>query len=101
MSLEKTISLLHGYIEGWAWQIYISVQRNGAFHGKGKINTHRNYDDKQRVRRADNRWFKDNLGALFMNGKEVHHEWGNEAKCCIVSKKEHKLIHGGALSLAF
>ena len=58
MGVEKSISLLYGYEKGWEWQIFTHVQRSGVFHNKSKIHVHKNYNDKQRIRRTDNIWFK-------------------------------------------
>lgn len=94
MNPEKKITLLSGCFLGFYWRIRLSVRQNGSFHAKGNISVMgKRYDKFERVRRSDRTFFNRHIGAKYMKGKQIHHDWRNGATCYLLEAKNHILIH--------
>ena len=96
----RTIQLLEGQNRGFRWAITLEIYPTGGFKAKGRIRTwfDRMYNKntmKHSIRHSDRQWFIYHLGKEYMIGKEVHHSWGEETKCYLLSPKEHRKRHYG------
>lgn len=101
--MPKTIQLLEGTEEGIRYAITMEVYNTSGFKAKGRIRQwigsvrSMKKEDltpiqiyKHRIRNKDRMYFNLHLGKEYMKDKEVHHEWENNARAFVLTKKEHK-----------
>ena len=87
---RKTLVLAAGRIEGEKWDIRVRVSSKGRIHNSWIYIEGRDPS----IRDKDKHWFDFHLGD-FMKGKEIHHDWENDAVCYVLSPGEHRGLHNG------
>ena len=94
MVKEKQIVLAQGSEDGYYYRVVSVIRKSGGFHSTALFHIiGRKLSEKGRIRINDRCWFVRHLGKEYMKGKEVHHEWENNAKCFVLDTKEHRRLH--------
>lgn len=87
---RKTVVLAAGRLEGEKWDIRERVTPEGIILDSQIYIEGRDPS----IRDKDKHWFDFHLGD-FMKGKEIHHDWENDAVCYVLSPGEHRGLHNG------
>lgn len=86
---QRNVWIGGGIEGGLAYELRLSVYRNGNVEGISFSLRDNSDMKKKRVRYKDRIWVALNLPSFLWWGKEIHHEWEDGARMYLLTKEEH------------